>query len=100
MTDTSQQRALKSYRKRLDERGVSRFEVIGRRDDRDLIRRLAKRLAEKGADANRLRAEINRSLAGPSSKKGGIYAALRRSPLVGLDLDLERVPGPPRKIDL
>ena len=100
MTDTSQQRALKNYRKRLDQRGVSRFEVIGRKDDRDLIRTLAKRLAEKGSDANRLRVEINRSLAGPSGKKGGIYAALRRSPLVGVDIDLARVSATPRKIDL
>src|SRR4051812_47517089 len=100
MTDTSQQRALKNYRKRLGQQGVSRFEVIGRKDDRDLIRTLAKRLAEKGSDASRLRAEINRSLAGPSGKTGGIYAALRRSPLVGLDVDLARVPAPPRKIEL
>jgi hypothetical protein len=100
MTDTSQQRALKNYRKRLDQQGVARFEVIGRKDDRDLIRTLAKRLAEKGSDASRLRVEINRSLAGPLGKKGGIYAALRRSPLVGLDVDLARVPAPPRKIDL
>ena len=56
MTDTSQQRALKNYRKRLDQQGVARFEVIGRKDNRDLIRTLAKRLAEKGPDANRLRA--------------------------------------------
>lgn len=101
MTDTSQQRALKNYRKRLGQKGVSRFEVIGRKDDRELIRTLAKRLAEKSPDATRLRAEVNRSLGGQSAgKRGGIYAALRRSPLVGVDVDLERVSAPPRKIEL
>ena len=101
MPETSQQRAVKSYRKRLDQRGVSRFEVVGRKDDRELIRTLAKRLAEKSSDATRLRAEVNRSLAMPSStKRGGIYAAFRRSPLVGSDVDLERVPAVSRKVDL
>ena len=101
MTQTSQQRAVKNYRKRLGQRGVSRFEVVGRKDDRELIRTLAKRLAEKSPGATRLRAEVNKSLATPpSGARGGIYAALRRSPLVGTDVDLERVPAPPRKIDL
>jgi hypothetical protein len=101
MADTSQQRATKSYRKRLGQRGISRFEVIGRKDDRELIRTVAKRLSEKSTDAARLRAEINKSLAASSvGTRGGIYAALRRSPLVGVDVDLERVPTPPRKIEL
>jgi hypothetical protein len=45
---SSQQRAIKNYRARLDERGLARFEVRGRDADRDLIRSVARRLAEEG----------------------------------------------------
>jgi hypothetical protein len=82
----SQKRAIESYRSRLSERGLARFEVLGRDADRDLIRSLARRMAEDGPDAARLRAAVSRSLAGEVPKKGGILAALRRSPLVGADL--------------
>jgi hypothetical protein len=66
-----------------------RFEVLGREGDRELVRTVARRLAEGGADASRLRAAVVQALAG-EPKKGGILAALRRSPLVGADLDLTR----------
>jgi hypothetical protein len=33
----SQKRAIQSYRARLSERGLARFEVLGRAADRDLI---------------------------------------------------------------
>ena len=87
---TSQKRAIRSYRSRLTERGLARFEVLGRHVDRDLIRSLARRLAEDGPDASRLRAVVSQSLAGEPPQKGGILAALRRSPLVGADLELKR----------
>lgn len=64
--------------------------------DRDLIPSLAKRLAEGGSDADHIRTQINEALDG----KGGIVAALLRSPLVGADLDLTRDRVPPRDIDL
>ena len=64
------------------------------------IRSLARRLAEDGPTAKRLRATVNRTLSGRSPKKGGILAALRRSPLVGADLDVTRVVTRGRKIDL
>ena len=71
----------------------SRFCVTALASDRDLIRALAKRLAEGGPDASRLRATVTKAMTGAPSQKGGILAALRRSPLVGADLDLsgERV---------
>jgi hypothetical protein len=95
VSDSSQKRALETYRKRLGERGMARFEVLGRDADRDLIRSLARRLAEDGPDASRIRAVVSRTLCGEPPKKGGILAALRRSPLVGADLDLQRpfIPG-------
>jgi hypothetical protein len=100
MADTSQQRALKNYRKRLDQQGLSRFEVIGRKDDRALLRTLARRLAEKGSDANRLRAEVSKSLTAPSGRKGGVLAALRRAPAGLADLTFDRPMAKERKLDL
>jgi hypothetical protein len=48
MGNTSQKRAIKNYRNRLHKRGLARFEVLGLDADRDLIRSLARRLAEGG----------------------------------------------------
>jgi hypothetical protein len=100
VTDRSQKRALRNYRKRLNERGVARFEVLGLDGDRELIRSLAKRLAENDADATRIRAAVRRTISGELPKKGGILAALRRSPLVGADLDVGRSIAHGRKVDL
>ena len=97
---SSQKRAIQTYRSRLSEQGLARFEVLGRESDRDLIRSLARRLAEDGPEATRLRAAVSRSIAGEPPQKGAILAALRRSPLVGADLDLTRDPGSGRKVDL
>lgn len=97
---TSQRRAIKNYRSRLGKRGLARFEVLGRDADRALIRSLARRLAEDGPEVSRLRAAISQSLAGEPPRKGGILAALRRSPLVGADLDLTRPREKGRKIEL
>jgi hypothetical protein len=100
MSDTSQKRAIKNYRDRLIERGLARFEVLGLDADRDLIRSLARRLADDGPDAARIRATVSRSIAGESPRKGGILDALSRSPLVGADLDLARSREGGRKVDL
>ena len=100
MADTAQKRALRNYRKRLTRRGMARFEVLGLDSDRDLIRSLAKRLAEDDPDAVQIRAAVSRTIAGEPPKKGGILAALRRSPLVGANLDLARSHDTGRKVDL
>ena len=100
MGNSSQERALKNYRKRLSRRGMARFEVLGRDADRELIRSLARRLAEEGPDATRLRARVRQTLSGEPPKKGGIVAALRRSPLVGADVDIRRRITQGRKVDL
>ena len=97
---SSQKRAVQNYRHRLTERGLARFEVLGRDSDRELIRSLARRLAEGGADASRLRATVSQSVAGEPPTKGGILAALRRSPLVGADLNLERPRSIGRKVKI
>jgi hypothetical protein len=100
MSNTAQKRALRNYRSRLTKRGIARFEVLGLNTDRDLIRSLARRLAEDNPDAARIRAAIGRTISGEPLKKGGILAALLRSPLVGADLKLKRSQDAGRKVDL
>jgi hypothetical protein len=92
--------AVQKHRSRLKARGVARFEVQGLDRDRELIRRLARRLAEEGPEAQNLRREVERSIGGEPPKTGGILAALRRSPLVGVDLALERPFEAGREVDL
>ncbi len=89
MSNTAQKRAIKNYRKRLGSRGIARFEVLGLDVDRDLIRSLAKRLAECDEESQRIRSEVMRTIS-DARKRGGLLAALRRSPLVGTDLQVER----------
>jgi hypothetical protein len=100
MADTSQKRALHSYRKRLTARGMARFEVLGMDADRDLIRSFAKFLADKGPEAVPVRAMVTRAVTGEPPPKGGILKALRRSPLAGADLNVTRPVVPGRSVDL
>ena len=97
---SSQKRAIRNYRNRLSERGLARFEVLGRGSDRELIRSLARRLAEDSPEASRLRAAVSQSVAGEPPKKGGVLAALRRSPMVGADLNLTRSRQGGRKVEI
>jgi hypothetical protein len=95
---TSQARAIKNYRKRLNQRGMARFEVLGLDADRELIRKLARKLAENGADAAEIRASLSEKVAPETRKKGSIYAVLRNWPLGDLNLTRPYTEG--RKIDL
>jgi len=100
MAETSQKRAIRNYRKRLNQRGMARFEVLGLASDRELIRSLAKRLADDGPDSARIRATVRRTVSAEAPNKGGVLNALRRSPLVGVELDLRRPPTADRKVEL
>ena len=100
MSTTPQKRALSEYRKRLAQRGMARFEVLGLDADRELIRSLARRLAGNDPDSARIRATVRLTISGEQPQKGGILNALRRSPLVGADLDLTRFPTSGRKVEL
>jgi len=95
-----QKQALKRYRKRPNQRGMARFEVLGLDADRELIRSLARRLASSDPDSARIRAAICRAISGEAPEQGGILDALRRSPLARCDLKLNRPPVPARKVDL
>jgi len=98
MGSTSQARAVENYRKRLSKRGLMRVEVQGLKQDRELVRAVASRLAESGPEATELRAAMRQKLAGKPGKKGGVLAALRQWPIG--DLDLTRPFEEGRKIDL
>lgn len=100
MTELSQKRAVANHRRRLRERGMSRYEVRGLDADKALVRDLAKRLARGDATALRLRAEVARKIAGEQRARGGILAALRRSPLVGAEFHIEREAGHGRDSEL
>jgi hypothetical protein len=91
-------RALKNYRKRLNERGMGRFEVLGLDSDRELVRALARRLAENDSEAAEIRASVRSKVEPDAPKRGGILAMLRSWPLA--DLDLSRPVVEPREIDL
>jgi hypothetical protein len=100
MGNAAQNRAIEKYRARLRQRGFARFEVMALESDRDLIRTLARRLAEEGPEAEQVRAAVRTAVAREPPKPGGILSALRRSPLVGADLDLSRPREEGRKVDL
>ena len=78
---------------------MERFEVLGLSSDRDLIRSLAQRLATNGPDAIRIRSAVQRAVSDEPAR-GGILRALRRSPLVGADLDLTRPVTRGREVEL
>ena len=100
MSSTAQKRALENYRSRLTERGIVRFEIQALDADRDLLRSLARKLTEDGPEAGQLRRTLRQAVTGEPPKAGGILAALRRSPMVGTDLDLSRPREEGHKVEL
>ena len=100
MSEASQARAIKKYRRRLAERGLVRFEVVGRDVDRAVVRLFAKCLAEGGEEAQSLRAAVGQAAAADLPRKGGILDALLRSPLVGADAIAARLRVSGREVQL
>lgn len=100
MTSNAQRKAVRKHRERMQRIGLGRFEVQGRLSDKQLLRALAKKLAENGADAARVRQALAGAVAAAPEEKGALWAALRRSPLVGAQIDFGRVRGKPREIQL
>jgi hypothetical protein len=97
--NASQKRAITEHRRRLGEQGLVRYEVRGSPKDKELLRTLAKRLAQDDAEAVRLRSEVSKVVAVEPSR-GGIWRALRSSPAVGAELDLTREVVLERDVDL
>ena len=100
MTTAAQKNATRNYRVRLAQRGTKRFEVMAPETDQSLIRALGRQLAADKPKAENARATAKASIADAPPMRGGILAALRRSPLVGADIDLPRPRIEGRRIDL
>ncbi|MGZ8362425.1 MAG: hypothetical protein ACXW3D_01075 [Caulobacteraceae bacterium] len=100
MTKLTPREAVAHHRERQAAMGLARFEVRGLEADKPLLRDLAQRLARGGAEAKRLREDVKRTVSGAGGAKGGILAALRASPLVGVDLTIEREQTSGRAVDL
>lgn len=100
MASRAQKRAITTYRSRQTGRGIVRFELQALEADRELIRSLARKLVEQGPDAAQIRRSVELAVSGQRGKPGGILAALRRSPLVGAELDLTRSREAGRQVDL
>lgn len=75
----SQKRAILNYWRHFGERGVARFEVLGRDANRDLIRSIARRFAEDTPEASELRATMSKSIAVEPPKKATLATYLRRA---------------------
>lgn len=89
---------MRNYRAGLAERGLARFEVVARDADRELIRALARQLAEDGPEAARIREAAAPHGAGYVPGKGGLIEALRRSPLVGSGIVFKRSKDASRRV--
>ena len=100
MKTTPKKQALARYRERLSEKGMARFEVLGLETDRELIPSLARRLASNDADSAGIRTTVRACVLVRPTRKGGILEALRRSPMVGAELNLERPTITARGVDL
>ena len=72
--------------------------MLGLDADRALIRSVARRLAKEGPEVARLRTLVSQAIEGEPPKKGGMLAALRRSPLVGTHIDPGRTREAGRKL--
>jgi hypothetical protein len=78
----AQRKAIKSFRKRLKQQGMTRLEVNVRQDDAALVRNVVKALSSPEQAARALLREHFGSL--PTE---GLKALLAAAPLEGIDLD-------------
>jgi len=101
LASEAQRRAVKTFRKRRRKAGVVRFEVAAPARDKELIRGVARRLVEAGPSAEQLRSELRKLADATGAEEiGGIWRALRESPLVGSDVEFRREHGRDRKVEL
>jgi hypothetical protein len=88
-------------RRKRPARRFLRFGVSAPASDKVLIRTIAERLRETGAAADDLRSALREAIWPKiADEPGSIWRALRASPLVNADLDLERENPADREVDL
>ena len=100
MGSLAQNKALKTYRQKIEQRGLVRFEIMAPESDRSILREVAISLTRGGANADKIRGTLRDVLSDENETRGSIYFALRRSPLVSAELKIKRSRGGGRKIKI
>ena len=100
MGSPAQNKALQTYRQKIEQRGLVRFEVMAPESDRSILREVAISLTRGGANADKIRGTLRDVLSDENETRGSIYLALRRSPLVSAELKIKRSRGEGRKIKI
>lgn len=88
MPASAQAKASLNYRKRLKEKGMQRFEVVGRVADKALLRAIATEIANDSEQAEKLRRELVKAV---NPANNSVLSVFDRPELRGLDLQI-----PPR----
>ena len=88
MAASAQAKASRNYRKRLEEKGMQRFEVVGRVNDKALLRAVAAKIANNTEQAKKLRRELAKTV---NLANNSVLSVFDRPELRGLDLQI-----PPR----
>jgi hypothetical protein len=88
MATSAQAKASRNYRKRLEVKGMQRFEVVGRITDKALLRALAEGIASDSEQARKLRRELLKAV---NPTNNGLLSVFDRPEIRGLDLQV-----PPR----
>ena len=99
MRKSEQQEQAGNRNTHLTQRGFKPLELMAFETDRDLLLTLARRLSENGPGADQTRAAVKALVGERGPGTGEILASLRRSPLVGADLDLSRIHHTGRRVD-
>jgi hypothetical protein len=71
MSETIRRRTPRNYQSRPMKRGIARFVVQGLETDRELIKTLARRLAEGGPASIAIRATVSQLIVAGGPPKGG-----------------------------
>jgi hypothetical protein len=86
----AQAKAVAKYRNRLANKGMARFEVVGRKSDSALVRSVVRAIAEDEEKNAAFREFAEKIVAQEEPKRGSILAAFRHPAWVGAELDLTR----------
>lgn len=94
-------RRVERHRVRVERSGKTRVEVVVPTTDVNMVRGLAARLRAGGGGAAAAREALAPLLAGTQARTGEeLLAFFRASPLVGVDLRIERSKSPGRELQL
>lgn len=92
-TGTAQARAVRAYRQRLRKQGLVRFEVVGRPQDREMVRSFARRLANLAEPTDATESVPPRVALDPRRKRGVKLERAMEPPLFTFDHPMFRLIG-------